>query len=176
MSVMAMMMTVGLVLLAAALGMVAWQMRSLRQATALDTQRVFEQLDLIRGELLMLSDRLDVMQTTRPPAVERPVTAPAPMSAGPGPRGYEVAARLARSGATCDELMSGCGLSRHEAELLLRIHKADVERQRQSQSAAHSVMPAVNQVVNRSAVQAARPANGVAPGAVERRSRLSLAG
>jgi len=38
------------------------------------------------------------------------------------PRGYEAAARLARSGASAEELMNTCALSRHEAELLVRLH------------------------------------------------------
>jgi hypothetical protein len=36
---------------------------------------------------------------------------------------YQIAIRLARSGAPCDELMTSCGLTRQEAELVLRLHK-----------------------------------------------------
>lgn len=35
---------------------------------------------------------------------------------------YQIAIRLARSGATRDELMASCGLTRQEAELVLRLH------------------------------------------------------
>ena len=42
-------------------------------------------------------------------------------SAGGGPS-YQVAIRLARSGASCDELVASCGLSRLEAELVRRLH------------------------------------------------------
>jgi hypothetical protein len=35
---------------------------------------------------------------------------------------YQIAIRLARSGAPRDELMTSCGLTRQEAELVLRLH------------------------------------------------------
>ncbi|HVY83173.1 MAG TPA: DUF2802 domain-containing protein [Steroidobacteraceae bacterium] len=35
---------------------------------------------------------------------------------------YQIAIRMARSGATRDELMASCGLTRQEAELVLRLH------------------------------------------------------
>jgi len=35
---------------------------------------------------------------------------------------YELAIRLARGGATVEELVAGCMISRHEAELTLRLH------------------------------------------------------
>ena len=112
----------------------AWGFRQWRRGAERDAQRIFEQLDLIRGELLLLSDRLEQLESAGPKIIERTTVQPevrAPLPApngGSAPRGYEVAARLARGGATCEELMSSCGLSRHEAELLLRLHKADAAR------------------------------------------------
>jgi len=64
--------------------------------------------------------------------LERPqqLTSP-PASASPG---YQIAIRLARGGATCEELIAGCGLSVHEAELVHRLHapqpKSSVRSQR----------------------------------------------
>ena len=52
--------------------------------------------------------------------VDRPQQAP--QTAATVTPGYQVAIRLARSGASREELMSGCGLSRGEAELLHRLH------------------------------------------------------
>jgi hypothetical protein len=44
-------------------------------------------------------------------------------SAGTPPApGYQIAIRLAKSGASREELISGCGLSSHEAELVHRLH------------------------------------------------------
>jgi alkylation response protein AidB-like acyl-CoA dehydrogenase len=52
--------------------------------------------------------------------VERPQQlAAAPAAAAPG---YQIAIRLAKGGASREELISGCGLSSHEAELVHRLH------------------------------------------------------
>jgi Protein of unknown function (DUF2802) len=45
-----------------------------------------------------------------------------PQAATGGSAHYQMAIRLARSGATATELMSGCALSRQEAELVARLH------------------------------------------------------
>lgn len=106
----------------------AFSLRRWRRAGERDTQRVFEQLDLMRGELLLLADRIEQLDVAPAKVIERPVMTeprmPTPASHA-APRGYEVAARLAKGGATCEELISSCGLSRHEAELLLRLHRGD---------------------------------------------------
>jgi alkylation response protein AidB-like acyl-CoA dehydrogenase len=59
--------------------------------------------------------------------MERPqqLTA-APAAAAPG---YQIAIRLAKGGASREELMSGCGLSIHEAELVHRLHAPQVKSQ-----------------------------------------------
>jgi hypothetical protein len=41
-----------------------------------------------------------------------------------GRGGYELAIRLANSGASIDELCASCGMNRAEAELLVRLHRA----------------------------------------------------
>jgi hypothetical protein len=52
--------------------------------------------------------------------IERPQQlTSAPAAAAPG---YQIAIRLAKGGASRDELISGCGLSLHEAELVHRLH------------------------------------------------------
>jgi hypothetical protein len=50
----------------------------------------------------------------RPQQLASPATAPAP--------GYQIAIRLAKAGASREELISGCGLSTHEAGLVHRLH------------------------------------------------------
>jgi len=57
--------------------------------------------------------------------IERPQPL-APASAAPAP-GYQIAIRLAKGGASREELMSGCGLSIHEAELVHRLHAPQVK-------------------------------------------------
>ncbi len=44
---------------------------------------------------------------------------------GNGTTSYNVAIRMARSGATRQELMSTCGVTQQEADLVLRLHSAD---------------------------------------------------
>lgn len=102
----------------------AWAFRHWRRAATKDTQRVFEQLDLVRAELLIMKEvmhhaahRVDsvphtVTQDTRAPAV----------ATGNVVRGYEIAARMARNGAGKDELIRSCGITSHEAELLIKLH------------------------------------------------------
>jgi hypothetical protein len=52
--------------------------------------------------------------------IERPQQlAAAPAAAAPG---YQIAIRLAKGGASREELISGCGLSINEAELVHRLH------------------------------------------------------
>jgi hypothetical protein len=52
--------------------------------------------------------------------LERPQQLPsAPTTSVPG---YQIAIRLAKGGASRDELISGCGLSINEAELVHRLH------------------------------------------------------
>jgi hypothetical protein len=96
--------------------------RRQRRQQQMDMQRVFEQLDLSRTDLLILSEHLTQKVTDTRPLLEsrNPSTPQSP--AGAVPRAYEMAARLARGGASCEELMTGCALSRHEAGLLLRLH------------------------------------------------------
>jgi hypothetical protein len=47
-------------------------------------------------------------------------------AAAPAP-GYQIAIRLAKGGASREELISGCGLSIHEAELVHRLHAPQVK-------------------------------------------------
>ncbi|HZO22132.1 MAG TPA: DUF2802 domain-containing protein [Steroidobacteraceae bacterium] len=94
-----------------------------RRAALAQTERLLAQHDLLlkrfseleshlegaRAALAELGERLD-----RPRHVATP--------AGSASQGYEIAVRLARGGATREELISSCGLSQHEAELVWRLH------------------------------------------------------
>jgi hypothetical protein len=140
----------------------AWVFRRWRQKAECDAQRMFEQLDLIRAELMLLADRVHSIEAPAAPARERPaqveVRAPALMaSAQSAPRGYEIAARLARGGATCEELISSCGLSRHEAELLMRLNKAETARSKPAASSAPvNTAPVKNEGAQRRSNEAMR--------------------
>jgi hypothetical protein len=51
------------------------------------------------------------------------------------PANYQIAIRLARGGAPREELVSNCGLSQQEAELVARLHGPD---KRQMRTASHA--------------------------------------
>ena len=62
------------------------------------------------GRLAMLAGRLDEQSRS---------------TQGAAPTSYNVAIRMARSGATRQELMSTCGVTQQEADLVLRLHAAE---------------------------------------------------
>lgn len=51
-------------------------------------------------------------------------------ASAPSATGYDVAIRLARNGASTDEVVSTSGVTRQEAELLARLHGPDTARHR----------------------------------------------
>ena len=101
----------------AAISFTAW-----RRATRRQTAEVLSQTQLVLQRLAELEARVDATRITLAELgarLDRPV-APAP-SQSPSP-GYQIAIRLARGGASREELMSGCGLTLAEAELVRRLH------------------------------------------------------
>jgi len=94
-----------------------------RRAARRDAERLFEQVDIAISRLHVLEESLaeqharleeglqNVQSQTRIAA-----------AAAPAQRQYETAIRLARVGTTRQELMASCGVTRHEADLLLRLH------------------------------------------------------
>jgi alkylation response protein AidB-like acyl-CoA dehydrogenase len=58
-----------------------------------------------------------------------------PAAAAPG---YQIAIRLAKGGASREELMSGCGLSIHEAELVHRLHAPQARSRKPLPSHPHA--------------------------------------
>ncbi len=102
----------------AAVAFTAW-----RRATHTQTQHVIDHSNLVLQRLAMIEARVDATKLSISQLgerVERPqqlaATAPA------GGTGYQVAIRLAKTGASREELMAGCGLSLGEAELVQRLH------------------------------------------------------
>ena len=100
----------------AAVTFTAW-----RRATRVQTEQVLSQTNTVLRRLAELEARVDATKITISQLgdrLERPVAAPA---AGHSP-GYQMAIRLAKGGASREELMAGCGLSLAEAELVQRLH------------------------------------------------------
>jgi hypothetical protein len=92
-----------------------------RRATRAQTEQVLSQTNTVLQRLAALEARVDATKITlaqlgdrleRPPAIAPAATSP----------GYQMAIRLAKGGASREDLMAGCGLSLAEAELVQRLH------------------------------------------------------
>jgi hypothetical protein len=122
-------------LLLAAFAGFAWALLAARRDTAFNFARLSAQNDQALGEIQRLAGKLaelagQVHELSLPsPMVSRPTPVPAPaapppVSASAAPRGYEMAIRMARSGASAEEIVASCGTTRAEARLLCRLHGA----------------------------------------------------
>jgi hypothetical protein len=80
------------------------------ERTHAEVRSLHETIAVVNARLEAMSEKNEV-EARRAPA-------------GVGSRGYDVAARLARNGADVSELIASCGITRHEAELLVRLHGA----------------------------------------------------
>ena len=100
----------------AAVTFTAW-----RRATRTQTEQVISQTNTVLQRLASLEARVDATKITVSELgerLERPAAVP---STGSSP-GYQMAIRLAKNGASREDLMAGCGLSLAEAELVRRLH------------------------------------------------------
>ncbi len=102
----------------AAVAFTAW-----RRATQAQTQHLLTHTDLVLQRLAHLEACVDATKLSVSELgarVERPTEGPA--AAPTASPGYQLAIRLAKGGASREELMTGCGLSLTEAELVQRLH------------------------------------------------------
>lgn len=119
------------VLLVGAFSGFAWTLLAARRDTALGFAQLAQQHMQALAEIQRLSERLaelndTVQQLQLPVPVETPRFAPPPTphATPSGARGYEMAIRLARGGASVEEIVANCGTTRSEARLLRRLHCA----------------------------------------------------
>jgi alkylation response protein AidB-like acyl-CoA dehydrogenase len=117
----------------AALAFTRW-----RRAAQAQTDQLLANHDVMLQRLADLEARVDA--TNRAIAevgerIGRPQQPPVSVSAAPAP-GYQIAIRLAKSGASLEELISGCGLSIYEAELVHRLHAPRVKSGARKQQTA----------------------------------------
>jgi hypothetical protein len=124
------------VLLLAAFAGFAWALMASRRDTALGFLRLSTQHAQALNEIQQLSTQLqELTAQVRDLSLPSPmVSRPAPVAAPPAPtvasitpsgaRGYEMAIRMARGGASIEEIVSSCGTTRSEARLLRRLHCA----------------------------------------------------
>jgi hypothetical protein len=120
-----------------ALAFIRW-----RRSDERDSQLLREQMQRAFGELRSLHETVSVMSARLESLGERADNDArlAPVGSAGVQRGYDLAARLARNGAEVDELVSTCGITRHEAELLVRLHAAKAR-----ESAAAHRRPVITQ-------------------------------
>jgi hypothetical protein len=78
-----------------------------------------EQLAASREQLARACGQIETLSTRFEDSEQRRTPAPAATAQAPS---YQIAIRLARSGAPREEIMASCGLSRQEAELVQRLH------------------------------------------------------
>jgi hypothetical protein len=113
-------------LLAAGLLMLAVALGRWRRATVAQAERLAQALDETRSELRLLTE-LSTRLADRVGALQDQITARAELSAAqvPAAAGYDVGLRLARNGATPEEIAATSGVTRQEAQLLARLHGPD---------------------------------------------------
>lgn len=102
-----------------ALAFIRW-----RRADERSNERLHAQLDRAFAEVRSLHETIAVMNARLEALSERADVGARLAPAGPisAQRGYDLAQRLAKNGSDIDELIESCGLTRHEAELLTRLH------------------------------------------------------
>ena len=112
----------------------AWALRRLRRELAKQLERIHVAQCELAAQSRLLAERMTAIATlvaTLPQQrAEQPVEAPrpAPRREPVALRSYETAKRLARSGATVEEIVATCGIAGTEARLLLRLHGSEAQR------------------------------------------------
>ena len=103
-----------------------------RRAGERDMQRVLGDIEFLRTENRALVELVGAVSSGLASLTEKLDTR-AQLSAAAGSngtRGYELALRLARSGAAIDEITETSGVTRPEAQLLARLHGPETARLR----------------------------------------------
>ena len=138
---------------------------------AAQLERTFAEVRSLHETVTVLGARLEAMSEKNDTDARR-----APAGVAGSQRGYDVATRLARSGSDVGELMTSCGVTRHEAELLVRLHGAK-GREAIAATPPRSARPAQEER-HAAARQVAVPAQADAPPANTRKrgSLLSVVG
>ena len=92
----------------------------LKRLSAIEEQLAATQAQLTeaRSEITTIATRTEGVAERLEDSEQRPTSGPTAATAP----SYQIAIRLAKSGAPREDLMSSCGLSRQEAELVQRLH------------------------------------------------------
>ena len=147
-----------------ALAFSRWRRADERQMQHLcgELQRTFAEVRSLHETIAVMNARMESMS-------ERAETDSrlAPAGGSGSQRGYDLAARLAKNGAGVEELVASCGITRHEAELLSRLH---IAKPRESAATSWNMRAAAEQ-----STPAARAPQTPPPGR-KRGSLLSVIG
>jgi hypothetical protein len=100
------------------------QLSARLETTLGEVRRLSGQLIAFGGALEALGTKLVQTQVQ----VQRPAPASSQTPASVNTRGYETAIRMARSGASVEEIVASCGTTRAEAKLLRRLHECGEPR------------------------------------------------
>jgi hypothetical protein len=122
-------------LLIAAFVAFAWALVASRRHSAMSFLRLSAQHAQALTEIQQLATQLsELAAQVHELSLPSPIVTPRPVPAAPQPsivnvtpsgaRGYEMAIRMARGGASIEEIVASCGTTRSEARLLRRLHCA----------------------------------------------------
>ncbi|HEY0683112.1 MAG TPA: DUF2802 domain-containing protein [Steroidobacter sp.] len=106
-----------------ALAFTRWRRADERDSQALRAQleRTFAEVRSLHETVSVMSARIESMSERVETDSRRPQIAAV---ATPQARGYDLAMRMAKNGSAVEDLVANCGITRHEAELLTRLHAA----------------------------------------------------
>ena len=110
-------------MLAIALLIAAWAFGRWRRSGQRDMRHLLSELQESRGETRSLAELAQQLAAQVAALESRIEDRRALQLAGSGgQRGYDLALQMARHGAAQDEIVSATGVTRHEAQLLARLH------------------------------------------------------
>lgn len=78
-----------------------------------ELRSLHETVAVMNARIESMSERVETDSRRAPPVA---------VVAGGPQRGYDIAMRMAKNNASVEDLVSNCGITRHEAELLTRLH------------------------------------------------------
>jgi hypothetical protein len=146
-----------------------------RREDQVSTQRLHAQMERAFAEVRSLHETVAVMSARLESLSERADVGArlAPAGAVGAQRGYDLAARLAKNGSDIEELIESCGLTRHEAELLTRLHGG---KNREAPAQTNWNKRAMNAPQAQSTPSIQAPAPQPAPSGRKRGSLVSVVG
>lgn len=105
-----------------ALAFTRWRRSDEQESKALRSQleRAFHEMRSLHETVTIMNARVEAMSERAETDSRRPQMPVATAQA----RGYDLALRMAKNGSAVEDLVANCGITRHEAELLTRLHAA----------------------------------------------------